>query len=182
MNSGKSLELLKVVHNYEEQGKEVVVLKPVIDTRSEVNVVKSRTGFEKEAIVIYQDTNLHQLVENLLTKNRIYCVLVDESQFLSKEHVMQLTRIVDDLNVPVIAFGLKNDFRNELFEGTYHLLAQADKIEEIKTVCWYCDKKATMVIRFIDDKPTFDGDQIQIGGNESYKPVCRKCYHDTKNN
>jgi thymidine kinase len=106
----------------------------------------------------------------------IYCVLVDEAQFLTKDHVLQLTKIVDDLNIPVMAFGLKNDFQNELFEGSKYLLLYSEKIEEIKTICWYCHKKAIMNIRMNDGKPVRTGEQIQIGGNESYFPVCRKHY------
>src|SRR5690606_2795265 len=109
-------------------------------------------------------------------EKQVYCVLIDEAQFLNKEHVLQLTRIVDELNVPVMAFGLKNDFQNQLFEGSYNLLIYADKNEEIKTICWNCDRKATMVIRYRDCKPVNEGEQIQIGGNEDYKPVCRRCY------
>ena len=105
-----------------------------------------------------------------------YCVLIDEAQFLRRHHVYDLARVVDELGVPVMAFGLKNDFRNELFEGSKHLLLLADKIEEIKTICQYCSKKATMVLRTQDGKPTYEGEQIQIGGNETYIPVCRKHY------
>ncbi|MDE7493511.1 thymidine kinase, partial [Streptococcus agalactiae] len=103
-------------------------------------------------------------------------VLIDECQFLSKKNVYDLARVVDDLDVPVMAFGLKNDFQNNLFEGSKHLLLLADKIDEIKTICQYCSKKATMVLRTENGKPVYEGDQIQIGGNETYIPVCRKHY------
>ncbi|MCC9681269.1 thymidine kinase, partial [Streptococcus agalactiae] len=105
-----------------------------------------------------------------------YCILIDECQFLSKKNVYDLARVVDDLDVPVMAFGLKNDFQNNLFEGSKHLLLLADKIDEIKTICQYCSKKATMVLRTENGKPVYEGDQIQIGGNETYIPVCRKHY------
>ncbi len=95
---------------------------------------------------------------------------------LSKKNVYDLARVVDDLDVPVMAFGLKNDFQNNLFEGSKHLLLLADKIDEIKTICQYCSKKATMVLRTENGKPVYEGDQIQIGGNETYIPVCRKHY------
>ncbi|MCC9782259.1 thymidine kinase, partial [Streptococcus agalactiae] len=103
-------------------------------------------------------------------------ILIDECQFLSKKNVYDLARVVDDLDVPVMAFGLKNDFQNNLFEGSKHLLLLADKIDEIKTICQYCSKKATMVLRTENGKPVYEGDQIQIGGNETYIPVCRKHY------
>ena len=107
---------------------------------------------------------------------KIYCVLIDEAQFLKKEHVLQLIKIVDELNIPVMAFGLKNDFRNELFEGSKYLLIYADKIEEMKTICWFCPHKATMNLRIHNGKAVYEGEQVQIGGNESYYPVCRKHY------
>lgn len=179
MNSGKSIEIIKVAHNYEEQGKPVMIFSPSVDTRSGVNRVGSRIGMTRSAIPIDVDTDLYEIVKARQPKpepKQVYCVLVDEAQFLTRRHVLDLTRIVDELGVPVMAFGLKNDFRNEMFEGSYHLLLQADKIEEIKTICWYCDRKATMVIRFRDGRPVNEGEQIQIGGNEDYKPVCRRCY------
>ena len=102
--------------------------------------------------------------------------MVDEAQFLKRHHVYDLARVVDELDIPVMAFGLKNDFRNELFEGSKYLLLLADKIDEIKTICQYCKKKATMVLRTQDGLPVYDGEQIQIGGNETYISVCRKHY------
>ncbi|GIQ67243.1 thymidine kinase [Xylanibacillus composti] len=180
MNSGKSFEIIKVAHNYEEQDKPVMIFSPAIDDRSGADVVGSRVGFSRPAISVDAGTNMYDIVKTRLadvTLKRVYCVLVDEAQFLSKAHVLQLTQIVDELGVPVMAFGLKNDFQNQLFEGSYNLLVYADKIEEIKTICWYCDRKATMVIRLRDGVPVNEGEQIQIGGNEDYKPVCRRCYH-----
>lgn len=187
MNSGKSFELIKVAHNYEEQGKSVLIFSPAIDTRSGAEQVGSRTGFARAAIPVTCEMDLYAYVKEYMRthsskQTRIYCILIDEAQFLDKAHVLQLTSIVDTLNIPVMAFGLKNDFRNELFEGSYYLLAQADKIEELKTICWYCDRKATMVIRFNEGKPVNEGDQIFIGGNEDYKPVCRRCYNEAFHN
>jgi thymidine kinase len=178
MNSGKSFEIIKVAHNYEEQGKPVLLFTPSIDTRNGSNRIGSRAGFTREAIPVGEDTNLFESVKAELSGRRYYCILVDEAQWLKKHHVLELARVVDELNVPVMAFGLKNDFANQLFEGSYNLLIYADKIEEIKTICWYCDRKATMVIRFKDGVPVNVGEQIQVGGDESYKPVCRSCYHD----
>ncbi|MGY4104796.1 thymidine kinase [Ignavigranum ruoffiae] len=174
MNSGKSIEIIKVAHNYEEQNKAVKILTSAIDNRKAVGQIASRTGFERAATPVYSDTDIFELIQ--AEEEDLYCVLVDESQFLTKAHVLQLARIVDDLNIPVMAFGLKNDFSNELFEGSKYLLLYADKIEEIKTICWFCHKKATMNLRFHDGKPVYQGEQVQIGGNESYLPVCRKCY------
>lgn len=178
MNSGKSFEIIKVAHNYEEQGKPVLLFSPSVDTRAGRETIGSRVGMTRKAIPVEADTDLFGQVQERVRSERIYCVLVDEAQFLSGEHVRQLTRIVDELDIPVMAFGLKNDFRNRLFEGSYHLLAYADKIEEVKTICWYCDRKATMVIRYEDGVPTTEGAQIRIGGNEDYKPVCRRCYRE----
>jgi thymidine kinase len=172
MNSGKSIEVLRTAHNYEEQGKKVLLLTPLLDDRNGVGTVTSRIGMQKEAIVIDDAIDMVELA----TAEKPNCILIDEAQFLNKKQVQQLTEIVDGLNIPVIAYGLRADFMGNLFEGSYHLLAIADKIEEIKTVCWYCDKKAIMNMRCKDGRPVFEGQQIQIGGNESYLPVCRKCY------
>lgn len=176
MNSGKSIEILKVAHNYEEQNKKVMLFTSAIDNRDEVGYVSSRIGVRREAIPVFDDTNIYQMVKESHLEEEVYCVLIDESQFLSKEHIIALTKVVDELGIPVMAFGLKNDFLNELFEGSKYLLLYADKIEEIKTICWYCHKKANMNMRMVEGNPVYAGEQIQIGGNESYYPVCRKHY------
>lgn len=176
MNSGKTIEILKVAHNYEEQEKPVVLMTSGLDTREAVGIVSSRIGLKREAIPIFHETNVFDTINSLSFKP--YCVLVDESQFLEKQHVIQFAKVVDELNIPVMAFGLKNDFRNELFEGSKYLLLYADKIEELKTICWFCHKKATMNLRMNNNQPVYTGEQIQIGGNESYFPVCRKHYFD----
>ncbi len=174
MNSGKSIEIIKVAHNYEEQKKPVRLYTSAVDHRSGVGYIASRTGFERQAEIIYDDTDLFEDIASV--KEKLYCILIDEAQFLNKVHILQLARVVDELDIPVMAFGLKNDFSNQLFEGSEYLLLYADKIEEIKTICWFCHKKAIMNLRFADGKPVYRGEQIQIGGNESYIPVCRKCY------
>lgn len=174
MNSGKSIEVVKVAHNYEEQNKAVRIFTSGMDNRDGVGVVSSRTGMRREAIPVLEDTNIFEYLKG--EEEKIWCVLIDEAQFLSKEHVLQLTQIVDELNIPVMAFGLKNDFMNNLFEGSKYLLLYAEKIEEIKTICWYCAKKAIMNLRISDGTPVYEGAQIQIGGNESYYPVCRNHY------
>lgn len=168
MNSGKSLEIIKVAHNYREQDKDVIVFTPGIDDRYSKGTVYSRVGVKTKAIEIYDDTDIFELTKQA---DNIHCVLVDEAQFLTKKNILDMTRIVDELHIPVMAFGLKNDFSNKLFEGSYYLLVYADKIEEIKTICWYCDNKATMNYRKGESTQT-----IEIGGNESYIPVCRSCF------
>ena len=178
MNSGKSIEILKVAHNYEEPGKPVVIMTSSLDTRDELGVVSSRIGMRREAVPISEDMDILSYIANLPVKP--YCVLIDESQFLSKKHVYDLAKVVDQLKVPVMAFGLKNDFQNELFEGSKYLLLLADKIDEIKTICQFCSKKAIMVLRTENGKPVYEGKQIQIGGNETYIPVCRKHYFNPK--
>ncbi|MGQ7423787.1 thymidine kinase [Streptococcus suis] len=174
MNSGKTIEILKVAHNYEEQGKPVVIMTSALDTRDAFGVVSSRIGMRREAVAIDDEMDIFGYIQKM--EPHPYCVLIDEAQFLRRHHVYDLARVVDELDVPVMAFGLKNDFRNELFEGSKHLLLLADKLDEIKTICQYCSKKATMVLRTQDGKPTYEGEQIQIGGNETYIPVCRKHY------
>lgn len=177
MNSGKSIEILKVAHNYEEQGKTVRLYTNAIDDRDGVGYVSSRVGLRREAYVISKHTDLYADIMALPESEYPSCILIDEAQFLTRHQVKALTMIVDYLDIPVIAFGLKNDFQNNLFEGSEQLLLHADKIEEMKTICWYCGKKATMNLRLVNGKPTYHGEQIQIGGNESYKPVCRKHYN-----
>ncbi|MBW1605849.1 thymidine kinase [Lactobacillus sp. Sy-1] len=174
MNSGKTIEIIKVAHNYEEEGKSVIIMTSGLDTRDGFGMVASRIGLKRKATPIMNDTNVFEYVKT--TNPNANCVLVDEAQFLQRHHVLELAKIVDELNIPVMAFGLKNDFQNHLFEGSEALLIFADKIEEMKTVCWFCDRKATMPLRFQDHNPVYEGEQIQVGGNESYYPVCRKHY------
>ncbi|KRL96525.1 thymidine kinase [Limosilactobacillus equigenerosi] len=174
MNSGKSMDILKVAHNYEEQGKAVLLMTSGVDDRAGQGKIASRVGLERDVVPIFNATNVYDLVKQ--RDEKLYCILVDEAQFLTRDHIIQLARIVDDLNIPVMAYGLKNDFRNQLFEGSQNLLIYADKIEEIKTICWFCSHKAIMNLRIHDGKPVYEGEQIQIGGNESYYPVCRKHY------
>lgn len=177
MNSGKSIEILKVAHNYEEQNKPVLLMTSALDTRSGECTVASRIGIKHNAYPITTETNVLDVVKSMIVKNGIYfCILIDEAQFLTKEQVLQFCDIVDSLNIPVMAFGLKNDFQNNLFEGSQALIEYADKLEEIKTICWKCHKKATMNLRLLEGKPAYEGEQLQIGGNESYVPVCRRHY------
>ena len=177
MNAGKSIELIKVAYNYEERGKNVLTLIPAVDDRYGIGVITSRIGVQREAIVVNDDTNILELYMRENEKHKIDCVLIDECQFLKKHHVQELVEIVDSCEVPVLSYGLKNDFRNELFEGSYYMLIYADKIEEIKTICW-CGRKATMVARVVDGQIVKQGEQVVIGGNDMYVSLCRKHYND----
>ena len=174
MNSGKSIEILKVAHNYEEQDKQVVLMTSGIDTRSGVGEISSRIGLRRDAFPIFDDTDIYAVIKQAETNPA--CVLIDEAQFLKKHHILELAKVVDELGIPVMTFGLKNDFRNELFEGSKYLLLYADKIVEMKTICWFCKHKALMNLRVHNGKPVYEGEQVQIGGNESYYPVCRRHY------
>jgi thymidine kinase len=175
MNASKSIQLLTVAHNYEQSGKKVLVFTPAIDDRYGVGKVASRVGISREAIPISDDTDIFAIVAG--EESRPHCVLVDEGQFLGKQHVEQLVKIVDELDIPVIVYGLLKDFKNQLFPGSAHLLCEADKIEEIKTVCVYCNKKATHILKFKDGRPVYTGETIEIGGNDTYSSVCRRHYY-----
>lgn len=182
MSSGKTIEILKVAHNYEAQGRKIALMTSGLDTRDGAGTVASRIGLHRKAIPVDDKMNLFDLVQAKSTKDeeagdgKIACVLIDEAQFLKKHHVLECARIVDELKIPVMAFGLKNDFQNHLFEGSENLLIYADKIEEMKTICHYCGHKATMNLRINNGKPVYEGEQVQIGGDESYYPVCRFHY------
>lgn len=177
MNAGKSIELIKVAYNYEERGKRVLTLVPSADNRYGTGVITSRIGIQRQAVMVSQDSNILEIFMREREKDDIDCVLIDECQFLKKHHVQELVEIVDSFNVPVLAYGLKNDFRNEMFEGSYYLLIYADKIEEIKTICW-CGRKATMIARIVNGEFVKKGEQVVIGGNDMYVSLCRKHYND----
>lgn len=179
MNAGKTTQLLQVKYNYEERGQHVLLLKPNIDNRDDIKKVKSRIGLESKAIVIASGTDLEALVKQTLKCRPIHCLLVDEAQFLTKQQVLQLCTVVDNWNIPVIAYGLRSDFKGELFPGSQALLALCDSIEELKTICW-CGKKATMNTRLQGGKAIYHGEQVQIGGNESYISLCRKHWREGK--
>ena len=179
MNAGKSIELIKVAYNYEERGKHVLVLTSGLDDRYGTGVVRSRIGISREALAVEEDTDILDVFMMENYRQRIDCVLVDEAQFLKRHHVEELVEVVDSFDCPVICYGLKNDFSNQLFEGSYYLLVYADKIEEIKTICW-CGRKATMVARVVDGRVVCTGDQIMIGGEEMYVSLCRKHYNEGK--
>jgi len=174
MNAGKSIEVLKVAHNYEEQGKQVLLMTSSLDTRNGQGQIASRIGLSRKAVALQADTNIYTVVQNQCPQAA--CILIDEAQFLTVDQVKQAAAVVDELGIPVMAFGLKNDSQNHLFAGSEALLIYADKIEEMKTICWFCRKKATMNLRITNGQADYGGEQIQIGGNESYYPVCRKHY------
>ncbi len=173
MAAGKSLDLLKVSYNYKEKNQDVLLFTSYLDDRYGDGLIKSRVGLEEKASIINEKLDIYDHVKNL--REWPDCILIDEAQFLTKEHIMQITNVVDKLNVPVICYGLRSDYRAEPFEGSIYLMLYADIIEELKTIC-KCGKKASMNLRVVDDVPVFEGEQIAIGGNESYIAVCRKHY------
>lgn len=178
MNAGKSTALLQSAHNYQERGMEVLLLTASIDDRFETGKIASRIGISAEASLFDKSTNILELVKSKSEKNALSCILIDESQFLTKEQVYDLSDIVDNLHIPVLAFGIRTDFQGELFEGSQALLAWADKLIELKTVC-HCGSKATMVIRMNEQGiPVKEGAQVEIGGNDRYLSVCRKHFKE----
>ncbi|KRL07967.1 thymidine kinase [Liquorilactobacillus hordei] len=177
MNSGKSVELLKVAHNYRESGKIVILFTSSLDTRSGKGKISSRIGISDSAIDLSPTSSVCDEINNNPDHiSNVSCILVDESQFLTEKQVEELVSVVDILNIPVICYGLKNDFMNNLFEGSEALLKYADKIEEIKTVCKFCNRKATMNLRMVDGRPARKGEQLQIGDSEYYS-VCREHWY-----
>ena len=178
MNAGKSTALLQASYNYRERGMNTVVLAPSLDDRYGQGVVTSRIGLQSEAISIRPDENLFSRVSSLKSEKPLHCVLIDEAQFLSKQQVLQIGRISDHLDIPVLAYGLRTDFRGEPFEGSKYLLAIADNLKEIKAIC-HCGNKATMVIRRDSDgNIVTSGESVEIGGNDRYVSMCRKHFYE----
>ena len=180
MNAGKSTALLQANHNYLERGMKTKMFTFAGDNRYEKNRIVSRIGISADALPFSEDTDLFQSLIEDKNQREIKCVLIDEAQFLTKKQVSQLGRIVDELDTAVLAFGIRTDFQGELFEGSKYLLAWADNLKEIKTVCW-CGRKATMVVR-LDEKGNIvsQGEQLEIGGNEKYVPLCRAHFNKKK--
>lgn len=175
MSAGKSMEIIKVAYNYQVQGKKVITMNSGLDNRHEVGKIWSRAGFSIDAHIYDLTTDIREFITML--DETPASLLIDEAQFLTKAQVLQLTELADDDGITVMCYGLKNDAFNQLFEGSENLLIYADNIKELKTECWYCHKKATMILRFDEaGQPVYEGKQIDIGGNEKYLPVCRKCY------
>ena len=180
MNAGKSTALLQANHNYLERGMKTKMFTFSGDNRYEENRIVSRIGISADALPFSKDTDLFRSLIEDKDQKEIKCVLIDEAQFLTKEQVAQLGRIVDELDTAVLAFGIRTDFQGELFEGSKYLLAWADNLKEIKTVCW-CGRKATMVVR-LDKQGNIvsQGEQLEIGGNEKYVPLCRAHFNKKK--
>jgi thymidine kinase len=174
MNAGKTTVLLQSAHNYRERGMNPLLFTPRLDDRFKVGVIKSRIGLESDALIFDTDTDLFEKTRAELDRHNIHCVLVDESQFLSREQVYQLTEVVDRLEIPVLCFGLRTDFQGELFEGSKFLLAWADELSELKTIC-HTGRKANMVVRVDENGYAMrEGAQVEIGGNDRYVSVSRK--------
>ena len=174
MNAGKSTSLLQSSYNYIERGMHTMLLTPDIDNRFSKGKITSRIGLDADAQTFRNEDNLYQLVAGEHVKKTIDCVMLDEAQFLSRDQVWQLARVVDDLNIPVLCYGLRVDFRGELFPGSATLLALADEMREVRTIC-HCGRKATMVVRQDDSgRVLTEGEQVQIGGNETYVSLCRR--------
>ena len=180
MNAGKSTMLLQANHNYMERGMNPVIYTSNLDSRFGKGEIVSRIGLKSKSNTFDIKTDIYDDVLSFKENNLIDCVLIDEAQFLTKNQVDQLGRIVDELDIPVLAFGIRTDFQGNLFEGSKYLLAWADNLKEIKTVC-HCGRKATMVLR-VDDEGSIvsDGSQIEIGGEERYVSVCRKHFKEKK--
>ncbi|MEE4163569.1 MAG: thymidine kinase [Woeseiaceae bacterium] len=174
MNAGKSTSLLQSSYNYRERGMNTLVMAPALDDRYRVGHVTSRIGLESEATTFGPADNLHEIISTANANEPIHCVLIDEAQFLTKEQVFELTEVTDAMNIPVLAYGLRTDFRGEPFEGSKYLLAWADNLKEIKAIC-HCGTKATMVVRMDEyGNAVQEGAQIEIGGNDRYVSMCRK--------
>jgi thymidine kinase len=179
MNAGKSTSLLQSSYNYKERGLNTLILAPDFDNRYGVGRVTSRIGLEARATTFDKADNLFDIILACCTEDPLHCVLVDEAQFLTKEQVFQLGQVTDDLEIPVLAYGIRTDFQGEPFEGSQYLLAWADNLNELKAIC-HCGRKATMVIRLDENgNAVTEGSQVEIGGNERYVSMCRK--HFKKN-
>jgi thymidine kinase len=178
MNAGKSTLLLQASHNYREGGMETYLITAQFDNRAGDGRIASRIGIGEPADTFAPGEDLFQKIKTRLSIGKVACVFIDEAQFLSKDQVWQLARAVDDLGVPVMCYGLRVDFQGNLFPGSAALLAWADEMREVRTIC-FCGRKATMVIRRGPDGTALKhGEQVQIGGNETYVSLCRKHWRE----
>ncbi|EQB99278.1 thymidine kinase [Photorhabdus temperata] len=178
MNAGKSTSLLQSSYNYNERGMRTLIFTAEIDTRFGKGKVSSRIGLSADAHLFSQQTDIGELIRNENRQEKVHCVLIDECQFLTKAQVEQLCKVTDYDDIPVLCYGLRTDFSGELFSGSQYLLAWADKLVELKTIC-HCGRKASRVLRFDGEGVAiYDGEQVDIGGNEKYVSVCRKHYMD----
>lgn len=176
MNAGKSTSLLQASYNYHERGMRTLIFTPNFDNRHRVGTVASRIGLEADAHMFEQGMDLFTEVQTQVRQcGKVHCVLIDEAQFLTEAQVWQLCRVADELNIPVLAYGLRSDFQGKTFVGSQYLLALADQLTELKTIC-FCGRKATMNLRINETGIVMrEGAQVEIGGNERYLSVCR--YH-----
>jgi thymidine kinase len=179
VGSAKTLNLLAVAHNYEKQGKRVVTVKPAIDTRYGVETIGSRAGLSRKADIIIGEGYESAIARNLLTD--CSCILVEEAQFFAADFIDSLRDIADSLDIPVICYGLRASFKNRLFEGSLRLMELSDSIEEVKTTCYFCNKKAIFNGKMVDGRFVSDGNSIEIGGDEKYFPLCAGCYNSKVN-
>lgn len=178
MNAGKSTVLLQASHNYRERGMQTYLLTAKLDHRAGEGRIASRIGISEPADTFEPDSNLFAKIEARISEGKIACVFIDEAQFLSEAQVWQLARVVDDLKVPIMCYGLRVDFQGQLFPGSAALLALADEMREVRTIC-HCGKKATMVVRQDETGSVLrEGAQVQIGGNESYVSLCRRHWRE----
>ncbi|WP_022954012.1 thymidine kinase [Leucothrix mucor] len=178
MNAGKSTTLLQSSFNYRERGMDTLLLTAAFDDRFERGKVTSRIGLSQEASLFHEGDNLFEMVADHHFSTPIHCVLVDEAQFLSKEQVWQLTDVCDQLSIPVLCYGIRTDFQGQLFPGSKWLLAWADTLEELKTIC-HCGTKATMVVRVDEHGDAIqEGSQVEIGGNDRYVSLCRRHFKE----
>mgnify|MGYP005646099679 FL=1 len=181
MNAGKSTVLLQSSHNYKERGMNTLLLTPEVDQRAGHGKIASRIGLSAQARVFSPQAQLFELIGSRHQEEPLACVLIDEAQFLTQTQVHQLASVADLINIPVLCYGLRTDFQGQLFPGSAALLGWADNLIELKTIC-HCGRKATMNLR-IDSNgaPIKEGDQVEIGGNESYVAMCRRCFIEARN-
>jgi thymidine kinase len=172
VGSAKTLNLLAVAHTYQQQDKKVILIKPELDVRFGRETIKSRAGLEQKAdILVSPQTQLE-----LESFNDVSCILVDEAQFLSESLIEQLRHVASEKNIPVICYGLRTDFRTQLFTGSKRLMEIADEITEVKTTCSFCNRKAVLNLKLADGVPTLSGPTIDLGKEEKYLPTCAKCH------
>ncbi len=178
VSAGKSAEVIKIAQNYEKQNKRVIIFKSSTNDRYIKDSAYTQADLKRPAVAFSDTSSFLSLIQFAQEENKesIHCILVDDGHFMNRAQVLQLAQIVDYMDIPIIVYGLKNDYKNDLFDGSKALLIYADKIEEVKTVCMFCDKKATMVLRLKNNRPVYTQEQVVLTGKDMYIPVCRKCY------
>lgn len=172
VGSAKTLNLLAVAHNYRQQGKKVILMKPDFDTRFGKERIKSRAGLETQADLLISDASSLKGIDY----SGISCILVDEAQFLSAAVIEELRRISLDWDLPVICYGLRTDFKTRMFEGSSRLMELADSIEEVKATCHYCNRKSILNLKHVNGVATNEGPSVELGAEEKYFPTCYRCY------